>query len=174
MKRYEEDDVMTCYFVVDDRGDCKTIRGWTDDKEYAKLYMDFHKCKSYKLKKMTDTFREVVKVIEENANDEITIYNMNTKNAKGKSKAITVPLTETEHTLINEEANTFISSRVNYGYINEAYYYLKGKYRKGLKMILLEDIMKNVVYSKNTKLVLSLEIDDLMVLFHSLSDQFGD
>ena len=42
MKRYEEDDVMTCYFVVDDRGDCKTIRGWTDDKEYAKLYMDFH------------------------------------------------------------------------------------------------------------------------------------
>ena len=173
MKKYEEDDTMTCYFVVYDDDRSKIIRGWTDDKDLAKMYMDFHKCKHYKMKKVTNTFREVYHILEENINDEINIYNMNTRAKKG-SKGITVPLTGTEHTLINEESNTFIASRVNYGYINDAFYYLKDKYQKALKHILLEDVMKNVVYSKHTKITLNLEIDDLMTLFLSLPDQFGD
>lgn len=174
MKRYEEDDNMTCYFIIDERNNI--IRGWTDNKEYAKLYLDFHKCKYYKIKKITNTFREVLKIIEENSNDEISIYNINTRSNKKheSSKDIAVPLTETEGMLINEEANTFLSSRVNYTFINEAFYYLKGKYQKALKSIMLEDVMKNVIYSKRSKIVLDLEIDELLVLFHSIPDQFGE
>ena len=94
MKRYEEDDNMTCYFIIDERNNI--IRGWTDNKEYAKLYLDFHKCKYYKIKKITNTFREVLKIIEENSNDEISIYNINTRSNKkhesSKDIAVILPL----------------------------------------------------------------------------------
>lgn len=177
MKRYEEDDIMTCYFVIYDDGNIKIVRGWSDNKEYAQMYLDFHKCKHYRLKKMTDTCREVVKILEENYNDEIELYNLSIRDKNGKKgelmKSIVVPMTNTEHTLVNEEINEFMASRINYGYINEAFYYLKSKYQKALKAIFLEDVMKKVVYEKHGKFVQQMQLDELMVLYRSLPDQFG-
>lgn len=174
MKRYEEDDIMTCYFVIYRDGNMNVIRGWSDDKDYVKAYMDFHNCKKYKIKKMTDTFKRVSQILEENINDEINIYNINARSNKKKesSRSMIIPMTETEHVLVNEESNTFLASRVNYGYINDCMYYLKGKYQRVLKDIMLEDVMKNVIYNKHTELTINLEMDDLMTLYMSLPDQF--
>ncbi len=173
MKKYEPGDIITCYFVVYDDGEHKTIRGWTDNKEYAKIYMDFHHCKHYRIKKITDVSTAIYKIIEENINDEILLFNINTKGKNNKSVSMVIPMTNSEKTLVNEESNTLVASRVNYGYINEAMHYLTDKYQKALKMILLDEVIKSVVYSKESKILDRLEIDDLMVLFHSFPDQFG-
>lgn len=177
MKRYDEDDVMTCYFVVYDDDGTKYIRAWSDDKDLIQMYLDFHKCKKYRMKKITDTFREIVKVIEENFNDEVGMFNLSTRNKGGKksepTKTIVVPMTDTESMMVNEETNTYLASRINYGYINEVFSYLKPKYQKALKMIFLEDVMKKVVYEKSGRFVSNIELDELLVLYKSLPDQFG-
>lgn len=171
--KYEEDDVVTFYFVIYERGNEKSIRGWSDNKDLVDAYMEFHKCKYYRTKKMHDTLREIYKITEENINDEIQLYSINTRGKHG-SKDIMVPLTMTEYTLLQDESNTFMSSRVNYSYINECSHYLKGKYRDALKVVGIEDIINAVIYNKQSKLLNESSSDNLMALFLSLPDQFGD
>ena len=173
MKKYEEDDIVTFYFVTYEKGNEKCIRGWTDNKDLADVYMHFHSCKYYRMKKMKDSVREIYKIIEENTNDEIQLYSINTRGKRG-SKSMMVPMTLTEFNLLSEESNTFLSSRVNYGYINDVMYYLKGKYRDALEAAGLVDIIKAVLYGKNSKFIENTSIDNLMVLFMSLPDQFGE
>lgn len=173
MKKYEEDDEVVFYFVIYERGNEKCIRGWSDNKDLVDAYMEFHMCRYYRVKKQKDVLSEMYKILEENTNDEIQLYMINTRGKHG-SRSITVPMTLTEFTLVQDESNGFISSRVNYSYINECSHYLKGKYKNALKVAGIEDLVNLVVYGKTSKLLDHCEIDNLMTLYMSLSDQFGE
>lgn len=171
MVKYESDDKVSCYFVIDEK--LNIIRAWSDNKDYAKVYMEFHNNKFYKLRKVTKLFSDIIQILEENINDEINLYNINTKDKHHKTKSIVIPMTGTEFTLINDEGATYLSSRIDYGFINECMSLLKGKYKKGLDQILLTDVIQSTVYNKHSKVCQELGVDDLMVLYHSLPDQFG-
>ena len=173
MKKYDEDDLMECYFVIYEHGSTKTISGWSDNKEYVKAYLDFHKCKYYHMKKITDTARNIMHIIEENLYDEIGMHNITTRDKKGNPTTMVIPMTETERNLVSTEANELLASRVNYGYINEAMYFLKDKYQKALKSILMKTAIDMVVYSKPNDIMNSIEVDELMVLLYTLPDKFG-
>jgi len=179
MAKYQNGDIVTYHFIIKSINGDKIIQGWTDNKEIAKFYFDFHKSKYFTIKSITDTIDNISKILEENWNDEIKIFNIITKNRTGKRKDgeyinISIPATETEMMFIREESISFMSSRINYGLINEAIPYMKKKYQDILKSIFLPDIILKVVYSRNSKFVQSIQFDDLMILFRSFPENFGE
>ncbi len=178
MRKYDIDERCTFYFIVYDDDDMKRIQAWTDKKEYAKIYMDFHRCRNYKMKSITKRFDDMMNILNENYHDEINLYNISVRNdkdhKKGKeTKIITVPLTSTEQLLINDESVSFMASRVDYSFINEAFHYLKDKYQKVLKTIYLKDVMEKVIYEKQSLFTNAVQVDELMILFRSFPDHFG-
>lgn len=179
MKTYQHGDIATFYFVIKEIDNSKIIQGWTDNKDIVKFYMDFHKCKKFKIKTVTKTIEDIIKIIEENWNDEITMYNIITKNRNKRKHeddfiTICIPATETECRFIREEANTFVASRINYGLINDAIPYLKNKYQDILQSIFLTDVVSKVIYSKNSKFTDNIQFDDLMILYKSFPENFGE
>lgn len=179
MKKYQPGDMATFYFVIKETDNNKIIQGWTDNKDMAKFYMDFHKCKNFKIKTVTKNIDDIIKIIEENWNDEINTFNIITRNRNKRKNdddiiTICIPATETECRFIREEANTFMASRINYGLINDAIPYLKNKYQNILQSIFLTDIIRKVVYSQNVKFAQSINFDDLMILFESFPENFGE
>ena len=179
MAKYQSGDIVTFYFVIKDMGSEKIIQGWTDNKEIAKFYIEFHKCKDFKLKKITNTIEEINKISEENWNDEIKLFNIITRNRNKKSKhddnfeTIAIPATETEIRFVREETSTFLASRINYGLLNEVIPYMKKKYRDVLESIFLTDIIRKVIYNKNERITQLVEIDQLMILYKSFPENFG-
>jgi len=178
MERYDRDDQVTIYFVIHDLGDRQQVQAWSDNKEYVKAYMEFHKCRNFKLKSMTDVMRNILPILDENTNDEISLYNLTVKNPNHKrgkeAKYLVAPLTSTESMMINDEAKNFLLTRINYGYANEAFPYLKNKYQKALKDIFFEIIMKHIVYNTRNKLIEEFMLDELMILYESFPEHFGD
>lgn len=178
MAKYEEGDIVKFYFVIkkDDKNN-KIIQGWTDNKNIAKFYLEFHNCKDFTLKTMEGSIEDIYQVTEENLHDEIKLYNINVKDYDKKGndtvKSICIPATETEFRFVNEETNTFLLSRIRYSYINSAIPYLKNKYQEALNDIFLNDIINKVIYERRSKIVESIEFDQLMVLYRSFSDNFG-
>ncbi len=178
MNNYDADDRVTVYFIVYNEFGEKIIRAWSDNKDYAKAYMDFHKCKNYKMKSLTDTWRNVVNIVNENINDEIELVNINVKNDKKhklgqECKLMVVPITTTERILINDESVTFMATRVDYSFIEEAFYYLKDKHQKALKSIYLKNVMDKVIHEKQSKFTDYVQMDELKVLFRSFPEHFG-
>jgi hypothetical protein len=179
MSKYQAGDIATFYFVIKEMDGNKIIQGWTDNRELAKFYMEFHKCKHFKLKSMTSSIEDIRKVTEENWNDEIKIYHIITRNRNRKNSkddyvtTISVPATETECMFIRDEINTLLSSQINYSYINDALPYLKNKYQEALKSIFLTDMIKKAIYSQNTPIVQSIEFDHLLILYKSFPENFG-
>ena len=179
MAKYEDDEVITYYFIIkeDDFGK-KIIQAWTENKTLAKYYMEFHKCKDFRLKILTDTSKNISKIVEENLHDEILIYNLITKNRKKNKKGedivtIAVPLTSTEKKFIQDEIETLGATSVDYGCINDAMSYLKNKHQQTLQSIFLLDMIKSVVYSQNNKFVHNIEFDELMLLYKHFDYNFG-
>ena len=76
MAKYQPGDIVTYYFIIKEFDGNKIIQGWTDNKELAKFYMDFHKCKKFKIKTITDSIEEINKIREENWNDEIKLFHI--------------------------------------------------------------------------------------------------
>lgn len=181
MAKYENGDICTFYFVIreDKIKDIKIVQGWTDDKKLAEFYMEFHKCKNFKLKTVTNKIEEINKILNENYNDEIKICNIMVRNTDPKrkkgeeAKMIIIPATETEVTFINAETNTFMASRVNYSFMNEAIPYLKKKYRDALKSIFLVDIINHELHSKDSAVLQEFNFDQLSILFRSFPENFG-
>jgi len=176
MERYDRGDIATFYFIINDDGKNKAIRAWTDKKQLAEIYLDFHKCPNYRLKKVTKCIDEINEILDENNNDEIVIGNIYMKDPdrkKGNVKIVSIPVTQVEITFINEECETFLSSRINYSYLNGVIPYLKKKYREALTDIFLPSIIKKVVYNKNDMINQDIKFDQLMVLFRSFPDDFG-
>ena len=173
MKRYDYDDIITVYFVVNDRDGSPIIKAWSDEKEYCKVYMDFHRCKKYKLKSISDTADRIYSIIEENNFDEIGLYNITVHDPDGGSKLISVPLTGTEYNFIQTETNEWMMSRIDYSLINAAKDYFKDRYQDALKRIHLNDVLDSVLNLNNNAFVETVELDELMVLVRSFSNEFG-
>lgn len=177
MGKYEDDDIVTYYFVINDDGENRMIQGWTDNKDLAKFYMMFHKCKNFKLKALTKTFYEITKILEENNNDEIEIHNITTRDPKKKNKngtkEISVPMTRTEVMYITEECRGLVASMVNYSFIDSAMPYLKKKYQDVLKGIMLADAIKASVHNNRSNLIENMQFDHLELLIHSFPGNFG-
>lgn len=177
MAKYELDDVVTYYFVIVQDGHNARVQGWTDRKELAKAYMEFHKCKDFKLKNMTDTMEEITKILEENTHDEIKIYNLRTKDPekkKGKvTKRIQVPATETEMMYVREEINSMFSSVIDYSYLNSALPYFKSKYQKLFNKLLIKDAIASALHQRQSVVLQQVEYDELAILYKSFNDKFG-
>ena len=178
MSKYQSGDMVTYYFIIKENNNGKMIQGWTDNKSIANFYMEFHKSKDFRIKSITNTIDEINKILEDNWNDEIKICNIITKNRgkhhKGEEYSyICIPATSTELTFIREESNTFMASRVNYSFINDAIPYLKNRYQDALKSIFLTDVVLKVIYSKNSKFTQSIEFDQLLILLKSFPENFG-
>lgn len=179
MQKYDNNDVVEFYFIIMSEKNGKRIQAWTDNKDLAKCYYEFHNCKHFTLKRVSKPLIEMYKVIEENINDEIQIANIKIKNRDRKSKKdeeyiiLNVPATRTEMTFINEESATFLLSQLNYSYLDSAIPYLKDKYQEALKDIFLVPILQKVVYNKDSRVSSSIELDQLMVLLKSFPDMFN-
>lgn len=180
MAKYQPGDTATFYFVINHLDGKKIIQGWTDNKDLAKFYMDFHRCKTFELKAVTKSIEEINKLCEENWNDEIKLFNILTRNRSKKKKhdddtvMISIPGTESEFKYVREESVDFVSTNINYGLINDALPYLKPKYQKALQAILLTHIIKKVVYNQPNKVSDMIEIDQLVVLFSTFTESFGE
>ena len=177
MAKYDPGDIVTYYFIIYYEGTKRKLQAWTDDKKMAKYYLEFHKCKRFKLRKYVGSIEEVNKICEENLHDEIKIYNFTTKcrdkHKESETGTILIPATYTEYRFVNEECNTFLSTFIPYSYFNEAISYLKPKYRKILKDIFLTDIIDHEIHGIGRKIVTFFEFDQLAILFKSFPDNFG-
>lgn len=179
MAKYEPGDIATFYFIINEiDSDDKIIQGYTDNKDLAKYYMEFHKCKKFTLKSMTKTIEDISVILEENRNDEIKIYNITIRDPKHKdgrnTKMISIPATDTEMRFLNEETKTYFSSHICYTLLNEAKPFMKRKYQEALDTILLQKVIDvNINAKPPAKILINSELDQLMLLFRSFSDNFG-
>lgn len=180
MARYESGDLVTFYFVVkDDKEEgVKMIKGWTHKKVLAEYYMEFHKCPSYSLKKVTKTIDEIREITEENPDDEIKVANLLTRKREGKRagkdvETIQIPATETELRFVASECNTLVAGLVGYSYLNASVPFLKKKYQKALSTLLLPSLIMAACHNQRDKYVQQIELDELMILFKAFPSDFG-
>ena len=174
--KLDANDIISMYFISKVFDGHHLVQAWTDDKELLKAYMEFHKCEHFKVKKITNTVAKINVLLEENYWDEIQIYNIVTRDKSNKHNnigSIFIPATETEIKLIREECATFMASRIDYSFINDALPYLKERYQNVLKSIFLDDVIKMVVYSKPNRFTESITFDELILLIKSFPENFG-
>lgn len=179
MAKYEKGDIVTYWFVTikDDDGSTR-IQAYSDSKELVRYYMEFHQFPNFRLKSMTGTIDEIIPILNENANDEIHIENIYTRDPdakKGKHpmKLVAVPLTGTESVMLRDDTSEFLNSLIPYGYLNEAIPYMKDKWKKALQDIFLLDIIHHVVHHDTTSKLNMIDIDQAMMLLRIPSSYFG-
>lgn len=173
-EKYQDDDLVTYYFVINNDGKNSTIQGWSDNKNMIKCYMEFHSCKRFHVKELTKTFEEIARILDENNNDEIKIFNITTRSKKHPHRVeyIPVPMTATEFSFVNSECQSFLSSMVNYTFIDSALPYIKERYKHDLKMTMLLDVIGSTVHAKHSKLIEEVQFDQLMVLLYLFNQNF--
>nr|DAR89207.1 MAG TPA: hypothetical protein [Caudoviricetes sp.] len=175
MKRYEHGDDAKFYFVIKKRkGEEKYIKGYTDNKSLAKFYMNFHRCKRFRMKEVENTIDEIRPLIEENLNDEITIGYIKVEGKHGEEKMIAVPVTETEMQFIREESGTYMATSVDYSLIHSIFPLLRKKYRSALEGIFLKAICNFVINNRFEPIINSIFLDNLKILYRSFPDEFED
>lgn len=175
MAKYYEGDLVTFYFVIKHMNGDKVIQAWSDNKDLVKMYMDFHKCKNFKVKSVSNTIEEINKICEENYHDEIQLFNINTRDPKRKGRVmgVSIPATRTEIEFINEETSSFLSSHISYTNLEKLMPYLKKKDQEALHNILLEDITKKVLYEERSRIIQSIQIDQLVLFYKIFPENFG-
>lgn len=178
MPKFDSGDIVTIYFVVTHGTSRTGIQAWTFEKTLADFYMEFHKCKHFKLKSMKGTIEEMYKITEENIHDEIAIYNLWTHDPKDptsdKPVTIPVPMTGTEYQHVNGECQSFMQNDIDYSLLSQGMDYMEPEYQKLLARTGLTDIIRYVIHNKQSKFVEGLQMDQLMVFARSFPDCFGD
>nr|DAN65334.1 MAG TPA: hypothetical protein [Caudoviricetes sp.]DAP16811.1 MAG TPA: hypothetical protein [Caudoviricetes sp.] len=172
MKTYEREDIVTFYFVVkEETKDTTIIRAWTDDKKLLDAYLELHACKKYHVKKIRRAMKDILPIINENNNDEIDVAYLITRGKEGAG-LISLPLTMTEITFINDESHGFFSSHVNYQLLDDRVPYLKDRYQRILKNIGLDDVIKHVIYNRTSPFVQDVVLDQVLLFARSFPDDF--
>lgn len=174
MKPIDPDEYCTFYFIIKYKDGEKSIQAWTDDKNLALSYMKFHNCKNFTMKKIRKLGKHMIEVLEENTHDEISLFNIGTRDTKHKyeTKSITVPATQTEINFLNDESNTLASSLINYSIINNYIYYMKSKYQKALNNIGLVSCMNFVLHNNKSKFTSLIQFDQLLLLYRLFPENF--
>lgn len=174
MARYDVDDIVTYWFVIVKNEYGKQIKGYSDNKELVKFYLEFHKCKNYEITKKTGTIGDIYKILEENVHDEIVLCNITIRNPKNKNevKIIQIPATETEMNFIREESEDYLLSVIPYSYLDSAIPYMKRKYQQVLQSILLNDVINKVIYNNSSRLLQNIGFDQLKIMIRLFPDNF--
>ena len=173
MKTYDPEDIATFYFVIKREGDgSKTVRAWTDDKDLLNAYMELHHCKKYTVKKLRKTMRDIYDIINENIHDEIDIVNVITRGKDGPG-LISIPMTTTEVTFIQDESKSFYSMQIDYRLLDEMLPYLKDRYNRAMNGIGIQDIIHHVVYNSPSPFVQDVLLDQAILFVRSFPDEFG-
>jgi len=181
---YEANDIVDCYFIVfHDEGPSshKRVVGWSLDKNMIEFYLQFHKCKRMVVKKVTGEMQKVYRIMDENTvsmDDEINIYNIDTiDREKHKLKTVQIPATQTEMRFMTEEVNTYWSSHISYGTLNQLMSFVKPKYQDALRGIYLNQFVEKVVSNWSPDLGVyvpdHIMIDQLRLLVKSFPGMFG-
>ena len=76
MRKYDRDDIVVLYIITFDDGRNNSVQAWTDDKEMAKSYLEFHSSHRMKMRVIKKRLRDLMDVINQNRNDEISICNL--------------------------------------------------------------------------------------------------
>lgn len=180
MQKYDYlTDQVTFYFitVTDPTNGEKWIKAFTDNRDLANFYLDFHHCPNLGLRKLTGTLEEIIPIVNsECRNDEIDVYHFQMRARKPGSdltELVSVPATQQEYTQVQEQAQTFCSSKVNYHDINEVLPRLRGKYQSALATIGLLDVIGNVIRGKHTRFTREIAIDELRILVKFFPVDFG-
>lgn len=179
MAKYEKGDIVTYWFIVcETESGSRHIQGWSDNKTIVKAYMEFHSCPDFTVKCKTGSIERMIEIVNHNANDEIQIVNIATrdpeaKKGRNKLKLIAIPMTGTEKMFIDDDTANFLNSAIQYSYINSALPYLKDEYQKVLDSILLTDIIQKVVHHRTSKRISYLDIDQLLLLLRIPDSHFG-
>lgn len=180
MAKYDEDDVIDCYFIINKTkvlyNEKNNIKAWSTNKALVDYYMAFHRCKDFKVKKFTMQAKDMMDAINEAIHDEIKICNINTRDPKNphKVKIIQIPATDTEIMFLNEETNSLLSTFIEYSDMNVMIPYLKKKYRHALSDILLADCIKRAIHNKPSKVLESIDLDQLALLVNFFPEDFGN
>ena len=180
MKKYDDDDVVTMYFVIrrnksnpDSHG---TIVGYSDNRALVESYMEFHNCKNFKLKTLHGKFDNICKILQENPHDEIVIYNITTRDPdnKFKAKLLSIPMTVNESSVVNGETLSLMATRVDYRALGASVDFLKDKYRKALNLLHVKDAISQSQQSEHpTKFISNIDLDELVVFFRTCPEDFG-
>lgn len=171
MAKYECGDLVTFYFVIG-TDDHKTIKAWTDSKKLVEYYLEFHNNPKFILREVTARIEDIRDITEDNYHNEITIANIYTKDGNEK-KMIVIPTTDIELTYISEETNSFFSSKIDYGALNEVLPYLKPRYYRALKTIFLESVIRFTVHNQMNEHVHNIDLDQLKMLIKTFPNDFN-
>lgn len=179
MAKYEPGDIVTIYLVIMKRPNGKSgIQAWSMNKDMAQCYMKFHNCPNFKMKSFRGTIEEVNRLTEENINDEIGIFNIRTHNPdkpdSKKAVALPIPMTDTEYQHITSECSSFMANDINYSFMAEAYDYMKPEYQRLFRNILMYEVCQFVVHNKPSRILETIEFDQLLVLARSFPENFGE
>ena len=177
MKTYDADERMTMYFVVRKskrEGIEPSIQAWSDDEYLVKAYMDFHKCKNFKIRTMTNRFDNITKILEENHFDEIILIPLTIRDPDNhnKSTTIVVPMTQNEHSLVTSEAHQLLGSRIKYQALSASIEFLKEKYQRAFAVLHLQDAIKQSLYEQTSPWLLDIDIDELVVFARLRPEDF--
>ena len=172
LKKYDPDEEVTVWFVVGSNPGGDYIQAWSDNKDLAKIYMEFHNCKSYHLKKRTDTLERIVEILNENTNDEISIYNVYTR-GKHQMKLVQLPLTMVEYTHIQDEAAVFMPTKIDYAFLNDCLFLFKKRWKQALDGVMLTDVLRFVIHNQRSSIIDGLGIDEVKLLVREFPDNFG-
>ena len=160
MAKYEPGDIVTIYLVIMKRPNGKSgIQAWSMNKDMAQCYMKFHNCPNFKMKSFRGTNEEVNRLTEENINDEIGIFNIRTHNPdkpdSKKAVALPIPMTDTEYQHITSECSSFMANVITYS--SRMY-----------------EVCQFVVHNKPSRILETIEFDQLLVLARSFPENFGE
>jgi hypothetical protein len=176
LARYERGDIATFYFIIVEDRNNRRIQAWTDDKQLAKYYMEFHHSKAFDLKQLTKPIEEINKILDENTNDEINLYNIEMRDPDKKKphmKTIQIPATYVEMQTLKSGCDGMMSDLINYSKINSMVPYLKPKWENGLSDCFLHEVMLKEIHSRPSPILEDLWIDQLAALFRLFPGMFG-
>ena len=181
---YSYDEKITIYVITynnpNDLRSTTDIIACSKNKNLAKFYIEFHKCKYMKLRTIIDYPKYINEhIINNNINCEIQLAPMNSKiyNKNTDSTYFIVPVTELELTDLNEFSGFFCDGLIDYKNIHLYYSYLKNKYRKALDIILLGSVIKDVLFTSKKQFsnenwkeheemtITNIEMDNIALLY---------
>ena len=172
MRQIDPEEILSMYFVIIHDKDGKRIQAWSESKDLAESYIEFYGSDMLSLKKITKTGVYIEDIIRENINDEIGLKLITVRDGD-KTKEIYIPATKTDSLLINDESSSMLSSRIDYGFLNGALYFLKDKYQDALQDIFLEAAIRQVVHNDHQKIFDKIKLDQMAILYYSRKDMFG-
>lgn len=172
------DDEVVFYVIYSRELEKDCIIGWSDDKDLAKSYYEFHKCKNVYMKKLEGIYEKIYDILKDYINEQIFLKKLKTID-NNKIIKLVVPITVTEESLIYDQIETMCSFLVNYHDIIGWAEYLDKDYFNALNYLYLIDIARAQIYGddpehdKRINIKNFIEFDEIKLLTRLSPTTFG-